>query len=147
MDQPDPAVIELLESRIMMDRVILFCVNCKKWKSLREVVRLPEQPECLLCGSRMVTALKPWENEEIKVVRKPEKAKNAEDRRRSKRVFRNANLVLSYGKTAAMASASRGLGPETASRAVGKLQRDELEFYRDILNAEKEYARTKRFWS
>lgn len=145
-EHADAAVIDLLKSRIMSDRVILFCVNCKKWKSLREVGRVPKQPECPLCGSRMVAALKPWEDEEIKIVKKPEKSKNAEERRRTKRVFRNANLVLSYGKTAAIALASRGLGPETASRVVGKLQRDELEFYRDILKAEREYARTKRFW-
>lgn len=145
-EHADAAVIDLLKNRIMNDRVLLFCVNCKRWKSMRVVERLPDKPECPLCGSRMVAALKPWEEEEINVVKKPEKKKTAEDRRRTKRVFRNANLVLSYGKTAAIALASRGLGPETAARVVGKLRSNELEFYRDILKAEREYARTKRFW-
>ncbi len=145
-EHADAAVIDLLKSRIMNDRVLLFCVSCKKWKSLRPVERVAEQPECPLCSSRMVAALKPWEEEEIAVVKKPEKKKTAEDKRRTKRVFRNANLVLSYGKTAAIALASRGLGPETAARVVGKRRQDEMEFYRDILKAEREYARTKRFW-
>ncbi|MFZ3113499.1 MAG: helicase, partial [Methanothrix sp.] len=144
-ENADAAVIKLLKNRIMNDRVLLFCVNCKKWKSMRQVERVPDRPECPLCGSRMVAALKPWEEDEIKVVRKRDK-KTAEEKRRAKRVFRNANLVLSYGKTAAIALASRGLGPETAARVIGKLQKDEIEFYRDILKAEKEYARTKRFW-
>ena len=45
-EHADAAVIDLLKNRIMNDRVLLFCVNCKKWKSMRQVERVPEQPEC-----------------------------------------------------------------------------------------------------
>jgi len=145
-EHADAAVIELLKNRILHDRVLLFCVSCKRWRSLREVERVPDRPECPLCGSRMIAALKPWEDEEIKIVRMPEEKKSAEEKKRTKRVYRSANLVLSYGKTAAIALASRGLGPETAARVIKKMHSDELEFYRDILRAEREYARTKRFW-
>jgi len=145
-ERADESILLALKERILGDRVILFCVNCKKWKSLRKVRQVSETPLCPLCESRMIAALKPWEGEEIKLTQRAGKLKSGDDRARVRRVFRNANLVLSHGKTAVIALASRGLGPEIASRVLQRQREDEESFYKDILRAERSYMRTRRFW-
>ena len=145
-DNPDRSILMALKNRILNDRVILFCLTCKKWKSKINVASVPEQPQCPLCNSKLIAALKPWEDEEVVIVKKSEKAKTAEDKARTKRVYRNANLVLSHGKKGVIALASRGLGPEAASRVIRKSRVDEEGFYRDILRNERHYTRTRRFW-
>jgi ATP-dependent Lhr-like helicase len=145
-DSADRSILEALKNRIMNDRVILFCLTCKKWKSKRNVSNVPEQPQCPICSSKLIAALKPWEDEDVVVVTKSESAKTAEERARTKRVYRNANLVLSHGKKGVIALASRGLGPEAASRVIRKSRVDEEGFYRDILRHERHYTLTRRFW-
>ena len=145
-ENADRSILQALKNRIMNDRVILFCVTCKKWESKRNVGSVPEHPECPLCGSKFVAALKPWEDEEIVVLKKPEGIKTTEEKTRTKRVYRNANLVLSHGKKGVIALASRGLGPEYASKVIRKSRLNEEEFYRDILRYERHYTATRRFW-
>ncbi len=64
----------------------------------------------------------------------------------TERAYRSASLVQSHGKQAVVALAARGVGPHNAARIINRLREDEDDFYRDILEREREYARTQSFW-
>ncbi|HDS44600.1 MAG TPA: DEAD/DEAH box helicase [Methanomicrobia archaeon] len=160
-ERDEQLIIEALRNRIMNDRVLLFCVHCKRWEARRHVKTVIDQGQaglvCPVCSSRLIAALKPWEDEEIRLV-KQAAAHNTgarAERARVKRVYRNANLVLSHGPRAVVALAARGVGPEIASRIIRRVnpavpatetEAEEHRFYRQILDEERKYARTKRFW-
>jgi ATP-dependent Lhr-like helicase len=76
------------------------------------------------------------------------KMKNPKEKEKKiiKRLFTNANLILSHGKKAVLAMRARGIGPRTAARILAMHYETEEEFLREILSAEIIYARTRRFW-
>ncbi|MFB6297837.1 MAG: DEAD/DEAH box helicase [Salinirussus sp.] len=143
-ENADASVIRTVRERIRSDRVILFCVHCREYERTKEVGRVRDQPECPECGSTRIAALNPWDDETVAAVRAPEKDDDAETA--TERAYRAASLVQSHGKQAVIALAARGVGPHNAARIINKLREDEEDFYRDILEREREYARTRSFW-
>lgn len=139
----DHAVISTIKKRIEDDSILLFCMNCRKWKSKTVVGRVPDDIVCPLCGARLIAALKPYEDDQIAIARKKNKSK--EERAVEVKMIRNANIVLSSGKMAVTALAARGVGPDTASRIIATMTKGD-DFYREILKAERNYIRTHRFW-
>ena len=139
----DQAVIGTLMRRLEKEDVVLFCMNCRKWKSRIVVERVPDRPQCPLCNARLIAALKPWDEQLIPAVKK--KNKSEEERAIEVRFLRNANIVLSSGKKAVTALAAKGVGPEAASRILATLTEGDA-FYREVLKAERNYVKTHRFW-
>jgi len=143
-EKADASVIESIKKRIRNDRVLLCCCHCKGWDHTTKVRRVRDQPECPDCGSTRVAALNPWADEVVSAVRVD--GKDDEQEKMTQRAYRAANLVQSHGKQAVIALAARGVGPHNAARIISRFREDELEFYRDLLKQEREYARTQSFW-
>jgi len=143
-EHADASVIQTVRERIQNDRVLLFCLHCRDWRRKQQVGRVRDQPDCPDCGSTRIAALNPWAEEVISAVRAADK--DEEQEKMTERAYRSASLVQSHGKQAVIALAARGVGPHNAARIINKLREDEDEFYRDILQQEREYARTQSFW-
>ncbi len=143
-ENADTSVVETVKERLMEDRVLLACLHCKEWDRRQTVERVPEQPECPTCGSTRIAALNPWADEVLGAVRATEK--DAEQKKQTERAYKAASLVQSHGKRAVIALAARGVGPRNAAYVINNHREDEMDFYRDIIERERQYARTKSFW-
>ncbi|MCU4975256.1 DEAD/DEAH box helicase [Halobacteria archaeon AArc-m2/3/4] len=143
-ENADASVIKTVRERLQDDRVVLLCTHCTEWLSKTKVKRVPDQPECPECGSTRIAALSPWAEDVVQAVRAEEK--DEEQVELTQRAYRGANLVQSHGKQAVIAMSARGVGPHNAARIISKLRENEADFYRDILEQERQYARTKSFW-
>jgi ATP-dependent Lhr-like helicase len=108
------------------------------------VAALPDKIRCPKCDGVLLAAIQPYAKGELDVLRK---GTSGEDQKKVlKRIYKNANLVMSHGKRAVIALVGRGVGPDTAARILARYHLEEDEFLRDLLEAEVNYARTKRFW-
>ncbi|MDZ7850621.1 MAG: DEAD/DEAH box helicase [Halodesulfurarchaeum sp.] len=143
-ENADASVIDTVRDRIQDDRVRLVCLHCLDYDREMTVSRVPDQPQCPHCESTQIAALSPYADDVLSAIRA--KDKDDDQQKRTERAYRNASLVQGHGKKAVIALSGRGVGPENAARIINRHRESEQDFYRDILEREREYARTKAFW-
>lgn len=141
-------ILRALKRRLNQHHVRLFCMNCLEWSALTKVERLPELPKCGKCGARLLTILPREHRQVMEIIRKRATGKrlSEDERRLAEKARRMADLILTYGKRAVLALCGRGIGPRTAARILAMGYKDEDDFYRAILYAERQFARTRQFW-
>lgn len=144
-ENADADVLQTVQERILDEDVVLFCVHCKSWRQRTKVRRVRDTQRCPKCDSTMLASLNPNRADDVITSVKAD-SKDEEMQRQTRRAFQSASLVQNHGRKAVIALAARGVGPQNAARIINNLREDEMEFYRDILRREKEYARTKSFW-
>jgi ATP-dependent Lhr-like helicase len=147
--KPEAVLIEAVKNKINEKRIKLVCMYCGQWESVRQVKFLSDEKlKCPKCKSVFIGVVFS-RNTALKKALKHQKAQmklSREEKKEIERGGKSSVLVEAYGKKAIIALASRGIGPQTASRILARKYNSEHEFYKALWNAEKEFARTRAFW-
>ncbi len=147
-EKPKEEIFKAFKNRIKNTKVRLMCMRCGQYRITKKVRDLPEDIKCSACGSGRITAIKPYEEGKEQILEKLSEGKELTESEQTTRdkMEHVADLVLTYGRQFIKALAGRGVGPETAIRILAQ-QTDGDKFYEEILEKEKEYTRTKKYWS
>jgi ATP-dependent Lhr-like helicase len=143
--------IDKMRMAVEARTVTLLCMKCGEWTSQEKIKSLPDEPECGNCGSRLLAML--YRNQDLEGLKDALRRRreggefSEEELKELSRARRKADLVLSYGKNAVRALEVKGVGPETASRILGKMHPNRDEFYLDLLKAKIQFLRTREFWN
>ena len=128
--KPTSAILHVFKKRIEREFCWLYCMNCGC--KIRLQVKDVKELKCIRCKSKLVACVNA--RRDVSEYSKDE-------------LMRIANLVMCYGKRAVYAMNTHGVGADTAARILAKYYRNEEEFFKELLEAEKRYIRTRKFWS
>ncbi len=136
------AVLNSFKERLESETLYLKCLKCGNGR--KRLVKHIQKPRCPVCGSSMIAILSRYHDRSI--VDKSADKLSAEEKKVLKEYYKLADLGRVYRHRAALALSARGVGHDKGARILGKEHRDMNEFLKALLEAEIQYARTKRFW-
>jgi len=148
-ERPEAEILKIFKQRLLDTKLRLICMNCGKYSVAKAVSEIENQPRCILCGSRLIAIAKEHHQMLQEVIKKHLKGKplSAEEAKQIERVKWTAELALNSGREAILCLAGRGVGADTATRILAKPHRTEEDLFKLILEAERNFIKTKRFWS
>ncbi|MGC9129698.1 MAG: DEAD/DEAH box helicase [Candidatus Micrarchaeia archaeon] len=127
-------------------KIDLLCTFCgfRFSKNLGEVEE-GEKIVCPACGSSMISIYK---NEFLTPIEKAKKGEKLSEKERLyyKESLVGADLISEYGKRALVALSTYGIGVKTAARILKMLRKDYKHFLIDLIEAQKNYIKYKKFW-
>lgn len=143
--EPTSEIIKAFKVKLLGKSVVLYCMHCgKDWISF--IGTLEDKVKCPKCGSTMVAPVPKFVS--VEDVRKLLKKKRPtrEEKGYKERLDRSAAVVSASGKRGVITLSAYGVGPSKAPGILGRAHKSEEEFYAALLNAQKTFIRTKRFW-
>ena len=139
--EPTAEILRAFKNKLLSKSAILYCTYCgHDWISF--VGELPEKIKCNRCSSSMITIID--EASWSKIFKKKKLSK--EEKVWKEKLNKTAAIVSASGKKGVIALATYGVGPTRAAGILSKKYNTDEEFYAALMNAQKNFIRTKRFW-
>jgi ATP-dependent Lhr-like helicase len=139
-------LVESARARLLNEVRSFVCTNCWDYLEMIRIKDLPDKPTCPQCGSSALAILRREENQVRSLIeKKGEKLTKAELKMRQQAV-KTAQLLSSYGKTAAIALSARRVKPEEVMDVLKKEKSPTDHFFELVVEAER-YALKKKFWA
>jgi ATP-dependent Lhr-like helicase len=147
-EKPNKEIFEMFKHRLQNTKVKMVCVNCGQWQQTFIVKELPKVLKCKKCEAKLLGVTRVKSIDMGKLVKKKIRGSplTSEEAKRFERLRMTGDMFLVYGNKAVLCLAAKGVGPQTASRILAKYHKSEEELMRDILEAERIYIRTKKYW-
>ncbi len=148
-EKPEAEIFKLFRKRLLETKVRLVCVNCSEWSQTFVAGEVKDSVKCGKCESKLLAVINPKFIEAEKIVKKALKNLELapEERKRWETMKNKAELFMTYKNKAVIALAARGVGPATGRRILAKWYKDEDSFLRAILEAERQFVKTRQFWA
>ena len=132
--EPRQVAIAALKERVLSKTLELKCLNCNATRFLH-LAGAPEKISCHKCNTQALTIIE------------KNKTQNPEPTTQNSQLrTHTAALIRNYGKQALIALSTYGIGPYNAERVLKKLHRNKDEFYLDLLEAQKNFIKNKKYW-
>jgi ATP-dependent Lhr-like helicase len=146
--EPTSELFKFFRKRLLNTQVTMICMNCGKFHLTQRVNDIESDPECPKCSSRLMGVISSKAENLLNIIKKKLSGKKLTqlEEKEYDRARRTADLTIVYGKKAIFVLAAHGVGAETASRILAKLQASDDQLLRDIFEAEKTFAKTKKYW-
>jgi len=147
-EKPEMEIFELFKQRLLNTQMRLVCVNCGNWDQLYVVKEVSDRVKCGKCESKLLAPLKKQWIGGGKIVKKALRKIGMDELERKKyeNMKKRAELFMYFRNRAVKVLAGKGVGPTTGKRILGKYHKDDDSLFKDILESEKMFAKTKRYW-
>ncbi len=147
-EKPVKEIFESFRKRIMQTNVRMVCANCGDWTRTFTVKDFPRDLKCEKCEAKLLGVVHPKNQDILKILKKKAKKREMtnDEMKKFERVEKSADLYMNYGTQAVITLACKGVGPTTASKLLSHFYRNNDDFFRALLNAERDYIRTRKYW-